>query len=112
MTKASLRLGHKVARANKIEGIEFLQMNLFHPCIRPSSMDVVISNVVLHHTYNTRTAFLSIARLVKAGGYIIVGLYNRIGRLRTDFRRSMLKVFGETVLLFDPHLRKDLSPDK
>ena len=75
-------------------------------------MDVVISNGVLHHTHNTRTAFLSISRLVKAGGYIIVGLYNRIGRLRTDFRRSMLKVFGETVLRFDPHLRKDLSPDK
>ena len=112
MTRASLRLGQKFARDNKIGDIEFLQMNLFRPCIRPSSMDVVISNGVLHHTYNTRTAFLSISSLVKAGGYIIVGLYNRIGRLRTDFRRSMLKVFGETALLFDPHLRNDLSPDK
>jgi len=75
-------------------------------------MDVVISNGVLHHTYDTRTAFLSISRLVKAGGHIIVGLYNRIGRLRTDLRRSMLKVFGEIVLLLDLHLRKDLSSDK
>ncbi len=112
MTRASLRLGQKFARDNKIGGIEFLQMNLFRPCIRPFSMDVVISNGVLHHTYNTKRAFLSISRLVKPGGYIIVGLYNRIGRLRTDCRRLMLRVFGETVLLFDPHLRKDLSPDK
>ena len=112
MTRASLRLGQTFARDNTIGGIEFLQMNLFRPCIRPSSMDVVISNGVLHHTYDTRTAFFSISHLVRAGGYIIVGLYNRIGRLRTDCRRSMLKVFGETVLLLDPHLRKDLSPDK
>jgi len=112
MTKASLRLGQKFARANKIGGIEFLQMNLFRPCIRPLSMDIVIRNGVLHHTYNTRTAVLSISRLVRAGGYIIVGLYNRIGRLHTDFRRWMLRVFGETILVLDPHLRKDLSPDK
>ena len=112
MTRASLRLGQKFARDNKINGIEFLQMNLFRPCIRPDSMDIVISNGVLHHTYDTRKAFLSIARLVSAGGYIIVGLYNRIGRLRTDLRRSMLRVLGERVLVLDPHLRKDLSPEK
>jgi SAM-dependent methyltransferase len=112
MTRASLRLGQKFARDNEIGGIEFLQMNLFRPCIRPSSMDIVISNGVLHHTHDTRKAFLSISRLVKPGGYIIVGLYNRIGRLRTDFRRWLLKAFGDSVLVLDPHLRKDLSPDK
>jgi len=112
MTKASLRLGQKFARDNRVGGIEFLQMNLFRPCIRPDSMDIVISNGVLHHTYNTRKAFLSISRLVRTGGYIIIGLYNRIGRLRTDFRRSMLRVLGETVLVLDPHLRKDLLPEK
>jgi 2-polyprenyl-3-methyl-5-hydroxy-6-metoxy-1,4-benzoquinol methylase len=112
MTRASLRLGQKFARDNRIGGIEFLQMNLFRPCIRPSSMDIVLSNGVLHHTYDTKKAFLSISRLVKPGGYIIVGLYNRLGRLRTDFRRCLVRMFGESVLLLDPHLRKDLSPDK
>jgi len=112
MTGASLRLGQKFARDNDIGGVEFLQMNLFRPCIRPHSMDLVMANGVLHHTYDTRKAFLSSARLVKAGGFIIIGLYNRIGRLRTDFRRWMLRVFGERALILDPHLRKDLSPDK
>jgi 2-polyprenyl-3-methyl-5-hydroxy-6-metoxy-1,4-benzoquinol methylase len=112
MTRASLRLGQKFAREHGIDGIEFLQTNLFRPCIRPESMHVVISNGVLHHTYDTRKAFLSISRLVKVGGYVIVGLYNRIGRLRTDLRRSMLRVLGETVLVLDPRLRRDLSPEK
>ncbi|MCH7774630.1 MAG: methyltransferase domain-containing protein [Bacteroidetes bacterium] len=87
-------------------------MNLFHPAIAKQSMDVVISNGVLHHTVDTRAAFHSIARLVKPGGHIIVGLYNKIGRLRTDLRRQLYKLFGESVLFLDPHLRKDHSPEK
>ncbi len=112
MTPASLALGQKFATDNGLSGIKFMQMNLFRPCIRPGSMDIVISNGVLHHTYDTFKAFRSIATLVKPGGYIIVGLYNKIGRLRTDLRRQLLKLFGERVLFLDPHLRKDHSPEK
>jgi SAM-dependent methyltransferase len=76
MTPASLRLGYEFARRDDIEGVRFLQMNLFMPCLLPESMDVVISNGVLHHPYETKKAFMSIAPLVKPGGYIIIGLYN------------------------------------
>lgn len=89
-----------------------MQMNLFHPDIVPESMDIVIANGVLHHTHDTKAGFKSISRLVKPSGYIIVGLYNRLGRLRTDFRRTLYKAFGEKALLLDPHLRKGLSPAK
>lgn len=112
MTLASLRLGRDFARRNDIQRVRFLQMNLFRPCIRPGSMDFVISNGVLHHTADTREAFLSIARLVKPGGHIVIGLYNHIGRLRTDFRRVLWKLFGDRALVLDPHLRKRLSPEK
>jgi len=112
MTPASLRLASEFARDNGLAKIRFFRMNLFWPCIRPGSMDLVISNGVLHHTIDTRQAFLSIAPLVKPGGHIIVGLYNRIGRLRTDLRRLLFRRLGEGVLRLDPHLRKPLSPDK
>jgi SAM-dependent methyltransferase len=112
MTLASLRLGRDFAKQNAIKGIRFIQMNLFTPAIRPHSMDVVISNGVLHHTHDTKKAFLSIGRLAKPGGYIILGLYSRIGRLRTDLRRGLRRAFGDRILILDPHLRKDLSPDK
>ena len=112
MTVASLALGLNFAKKNGIEGTKFVQMNLFHPCIREGSMDVVISNGVLHHTADAKAAFMSIARLVKPGGYIMVGLYNRIGRIRMDLRRHLYKLFGERVLVLDPHLRKDLSLEK
>ena len=112
MTLASLRLGHDFAKRNGIEGVRFIQTNLFVPPIKPQSMDIVISNGVLHHTYDTKKAFMSISRLVKPGGYIIIGLYNHIGRLRTDLRRGLVKVFGERVLFLDPHLRNNLSQEK
>jgi 2-polyprenyl-3-methyl-5-hydroxy-6-metoxy-1,4-benzoquinol methylase len=112
MTLASLRLGHDFAARNAIKGVTFIQMNLFMPAIRPASMDVVIANGVLHHTYDTRKAFKSIARLVKPGGYAVIGLYDTIGRLRTDFRRILVKLFGERVLVLDPVLRRELSPEK
>ena len=112
MTLASLQLGHDFAKRNGIEGISFLQMNLFKPALKPESMDIVISNGVLHHTYDTKAAFMSISRLVKPGGYIIIGLYNHIGRLRLDFRRLLIKNLGEWAALLDPHVRKNLSTAK
>jgi SAM-dependent methyltransferase len=112
MTLASLRLGRDFAVRNGIAGVRFVQMNLFMPAIRARSMDVVIANGVLHHTYDTRKAFRSIGRLVKPGGHVVIGLYNRIGRLRVDLRRALVKAFGERVLVLDPQLRKELSAEK
>lgn len=112
MTLASLRLGREFADRNRIDGIKFLQMNLFRPSIRRESMDVVIANGVLHHTYDTRKAFMSVARLVKPGGHLLVGLYNRIGRIRTDIRRGLYRVLGEPALRLDPYLRTQLSDEK
>ena len=112
LTPASLKLGVNFAKSNDIKGITFLQMNLFRPCIKPGSIDVLISNGVLHHTYDTKKAFMSIAPLVKPGGHILIGLYNKIGRLRTDLRRVLFKTFGERALVLDPHLRGELSQEK
>ena len=112
MTRASLELAMDFAKRNEIQGLNIVQMNLFAPCIKPGSMDIVIANGVLHHTAEPKNAFLSIAPLVKPGGFIIVGLYSKIGRLRTDLRRSLLRVFSERILFLDPHLRKKLSAEK
>jgi SAM-dependent methyltransferase len=112
MTLASLQLGQEFAAKHDIPGITFLQMNLFRPCLRSGSMDIVISNGVLHHTVDTERAFKTIAPLVKRGGYLIVGLYNWVGRLRTNLRRGAYRLCGERVLVFDPHLRQNLAPEK
>ena len=56
----------------------------------------VIPNGVLHHTGDARLAFQSIARLLKPGGYIIIGLYNWLGRLPTLWLRSLINSAGDS----------------
>ena len=101
----SLKTGEHFRRANQIQNVTFLQMNLFRPVFRPESVDFVICNGVLHHTSDPFLGFQSIARLVKRGGFILVGLYNKYSRLTTDFRRMVFRSSGDRFQFLDRRLR-------
>lgn len=103
----SLGLAQTFKLRNGLNNVTFHQINLFRPPFRTESFDVVISNGVLHHTSDPCGGFRSIVRLLKKGGVILVGLYNRYGRLPTDFRRAMIRAFGDKAAILDPHLRND-----
>jgi SAM-dependent methyltransferase len=105
----SLRLGQAFARRHQLTRVRFLQMNLFRPALRPGAFHVVISNGVLHHTSDPFLAFRSISRLVAPGGYIVVGLYHRWGRLVTDLRRVLFRLSGDRLHFLDPNLRHGAS---
>ncbi len=102
----SLRLGHGFAAANDLGNIAFVQMNLFRPVFKPKSFDLVISNGVLHHTADPFGGFRSIAKLVKDDGLILIGLYNRYGRVMTNVRRGIFNRTGTRFESLDPLLRK------
>ncbi|MCB9741268.1 MAG: class I SAM-dependent methyltransferase [Alphaproteobacteria bacterium] len=80
LTQASLATGEAFRRRAGIDSVTFLRGNLFRPPIAEGSADVAISTGVLHHTADPKGGFLSLARLAKPGGYVIVGLYNSAGR--------------------------------
>jgi SAM-dependent methyltransferase len=101
----SLRLAQAFKLRNRIDSVTFAQMNLFRPALRPESFDLVVCNGVLHHTSAPYRGFRSLARLVKQGGFILVGLYNAWGRLPTDFRRRLFRLSGDRLLCLDPRLR-------
>lgn len=101
----SLKLGEDFRRKNNLENVGFYQMNLFKPIFKDESFPIVICNGVLHHTGDPFGGFKSIARLVKKRGYILVGLYNKYGRLITDLRRMIFKVTGDRFKFLDPRLR-------
>ncbi len=101
----SLKLGQEFKKKNHLEGVGFFQMNLFRPIFREESFHVVICNGVLHHTSDPFAGFQSISKLVKKGGYIIIGLYNKYGRIITDIRRIIFKVTLDRLKLLDPRLR-------
>lgn len=97
----SLKLAQNFKETHGLKRVHFLQMNLFRPIFKPESFHVVFSNGVLHHTHNPKLAFTSIARLVKPGGYIIIGLYHRYGRLWTDIRRAIFNITGNRFKYLD-----------
>jgi SAM-dependent methyltransferase len=101
----SLKLAKNFRDRFAINNAYFVQANLFRPPFAPESFDVVISNGVLHHTSDCAGAFRSIARFVKPGGIIVVGLYNRLGRLPTLWLRALIERGSRTAMLFDHRLR-------
>ncbi|MEE9608921.1 MAG: methyltransferase domain-containing protein [Myxococcota bacterium] len=107
----SLRLGQQFARAHQLRRVRFVQMNLFRPAFKPGSFHLVWSNGVLHHTADPRLAFKTIAQLVRPGGYILIGLYHRYGRLITDARRAIFRISGDRFKSLDPNLRSVETSD-
>ena len=108
----SLRLGEEFRLRNKITGTKFVQMNLFRPVFPQESFDLVICNGVLHHTSDPFLGFQTLAKLVKRGGFILIGLYNKYGRLMTDFRRGLFRLFGDGLQFLDPQVRGRSANEK
>ncbi len=100
----SLRLANGFRERYRIANAAFLQMNLFRPPFRDSSIDVVICNGVLHHTGDARSGFEALLRKVKPGGHMLIGLYNTYARLPTLWRRWAFKQFGPALYFLDRRL--------
>ena len=98
----SLKLANDFKKKNSIDNVYFIEMNLFKPCFQENTFDVVISNGCLHHTSNPKKAFSSISKLAKSGGYIVIGLYHKNGRLFTNIRQRLFKMFNNRFKFLDP----------
>ena len=108
-TIQSLNLAKNFAKKNEITNIEFVNADIFDDVLVENYFDFVWCNGVLHHTKNPYKAFEIISKSLKDNGYILVGLYNKIGRIRTIIRKYLSKLFSIKYLeIFDPTL-KDLK---
>lgn len=113
MSLNSLRLGQGFKEKHNLERAHFFQMNLFHPCFKEESFDVVICNGLLHHTSDPFSGFQKISKLVRPGGYIIVGLYHSYGRIITAIRRNIFNLTNNRFKHLDRRLvENNSSPAK
>lgn len=108
----SLRLASAFRKKNIIKNVNFVQMNLFKPVFKNNSFDLVICNGVLHHTADPYGGFKSISNLVKKDGYIVIGLYNKLGRFPNDIRRVIFDITGNKFTYLDSRLRDKSVGDK
>ena len=104
---ASLKIGKNFSKKGNIENITFVEGDIFDDIFHDDVFDFVICNGVLHHTKDPYGGFLNIIKSLKKEGYILVGLYNKIGRIRTTVRKYIYKLLGKRVItILDPVLRK------
>ena len=102
----SINLAQNFAIKNKITNINYVNSDIFDEVISENYFDFVWCNGVLHHTKNPYKGFEITCRSLKKNGYILIGLYNKYGRIRTLIRKYLAKFFGEKILNFlDPTLK-------
>ncbi len=89
----SLSKGMAFRNRSALESATFVQSDLFHLPFRDESFHVVLCNGVLHHTPNPAEGFRKVCAMVKPGGFIVVGLYNRFARSVHNLRRACVSAF-------------------
>tara|TARA_B100001093_G_scaffold480334_1_gene510123 strand:- start:3606 stop:4520 length:915 start_codon:yes stop_codon:yes gene_type:complete len=106
-TIESLKVGKKFAQENLIRNVHFVNGSIFDEVFNREIFDLVWCSGVLHHTKDPYTGFQNCVNYLKKDGFIVIGLYNRYGRLRTYIRKIIYKLFGKKVIMkIDPILRK------
>ena len=105
-TIESLKLAKNFADKNNILNINFVNADIFDDVLKENFFDFIWCNGVLHHTKDPYGAFEILIQSLKKNGYVLIGLYNKYGRLRTLIRKYLYKIFGKKLLLkIDPTLR-------
>jgi len=102
----SLKRGQDFKQRFGLKDVRFVQMNLFHLGLREESFDYVFCNGVLHHTADAYQGFQALSRLVKKGGYFILGLYNTYGRVMLNFRKVFFRLINGKLRRLDFFVRQ------
>ncbi len=114
LTYNSLKLANNFKLKNNIKGIDFFECDIFKPCFRDNSFDLIICSGVLHHTVDPYLGFLNLVKMLKNDGLIIIGLYNSISRIKNSIIKYLSKFIGKSAFyLFDKVYRnKDDAAQK
>ena len=112
LSKGSLIEAKQFINSNDIKSVHLFRMNIFKLFFKENTFDVIISNGVLHHTYNPKLAFSKLVRVLKPGGIIVIGLYHRYGRIIQKIRQSLIKIFGDSFKFLDKRFREKISNKK
>ena len=105
-TMESLKIAKNFSEKNYVNNIKFIHADIFDDVFRNNYFDFIWCNGVLHHTKKPYESFSIISKYLKKNGFILIGLYNKYGRLRTIIRKYFFKFFGKSFIkLFDPTIK-------
>ena len=105
-TIESIELAAKFSTQNNINNIKYVNADIFDDIFKDEFFNFIWCNGVLHHTKDPYLAFRILIKSLKKKGYVLIGLYNKIGRIRTLIRKYFYKILGKNFLMIvDPTLR-------
>lgn len=107
----SLKLASEFKQKNGINNVTLIHADIFNMPFMENSFDFVICKGVLHHTFNCKKAFEQVVKLIKPGGFIILGLYNTYGRLPTWLRKQFYNFFPQKIGKIDYVLKNFAKSD-
>lgn len=94
ISENSLRHAKKLAKRFDLENAGFAQMDLINNPLQKESFDYIFCMGVLHHNKNPKEAFSKLVTLLKPKGFIVIGLYNKYGRIPIAIRRLILSLLA------------------
>ncbi len=113
LSENSLIMGDDFRIKSGIENVYFMKMNLFRLLFKDEYFDYIISIGCLHHTQDPKKAFFSIEKKLKKGGFLVLGLYHKYGRIYTKIRKRIFSLLGKKAFFLDKYLRdKNISYEK
>jgi len=86
-SEQSLSMGRDLADKLKLKTLDFQKEDLLKLVSKNRKFDFIFCNGVLHHINNPYQGFVNIIKSARKGTLIIIGLYNKYGRLRLKFKR-------------------------
>ncbi|HIH15913.1 MAG TPA: class I SAM-dependent methyltransferase [Candidatus Diapherotrites archaeon] len=93
LCRASLQRARETAERHGIQSISFVRADL-HCLPLSTSFDHVFSLGVLHHCPDSGQAFSHVARRVRPGGLLTLGLYSVFGKLVDRLQRQLFFCLG------------------
>jgi SAM-dependent methyltransferase len=94
----SLALAESLRDKFRLANVRFQREDILQLSLPDESFDYVFCNGVLHHTSDPYGGFRHLVRITRPGGFVVVGLYNRYGRLMLHVRRRVVRLR----MRFDP----------
>jgi len=100
----------KYISSNKLD---FINCDIFNNSIKKEISDLTFALGWMHHTKNCELAFKEVLSLTKKDKYVIISLYNKIGRFKTTLILYLSKIFGKKIIKYlDPRVKKIKTLEK
>ena len=91
LSKTSISIARKNAALFRMKNVSYRVADFANVRLE-KKYDLILAMGSLHHSEEPKGNFMRLARALKPGGHIVVGLYNLYGRLACRIERKMIRL--------------------